>query len=134
MLVDVPGVSELFLGDVVAYSNQAKIERLGVPAGQVADYGAVSPEVAESMARGACDAFGSTLAVSTTGIAGPTGGTPEKPIGLVYVGVCLHGETAVRELNLRGDRWHIMDRAAKYALNFARLALTNGIETLNEPA
>ena len=128
MLVDVPGISRFFLADVVAYSNEAKISQLGVPREHIVEHGAVSPQVARDMAMGTCRAAGADLGLSTTGIAGPTGGTDEKPVGLVYVGLCLNGETAVRELKLRGDRWRIKDRSAKYALNFARLALKNGLK------
>jgi nicotinamide-nucleotide amidase len=82
------------------------------------------------MARGICAAVGSDLGVSTTGIAGPTGASNEKPVGLVYLGVCLGGIAKVAKLNLRGDRWQIKDRAAKHALNMARLAVLKGVESL----
>ena len=65
-----------------------------------------------------------------TGVAGPDGGTPERPVGLAYVGVCLGGRTAVHRLNLHGDRARIRDRSAKYALNLARLALLKGVRAL----
>jgi nicotinamide-nucleotide amidase len=130
MLVDVPGISRFFLGDIVAYSNEAKVKQLGVPWEELEKHGAVSPEVAESMARGICAAVGSDLGVSTTGIAGPTGASNEKPVGLVYLGVCLGGIAKVAKLNLRGDRWQIKDRAAKHALNMARLAVLKGVESL----
>jgi nicotinamide-nucleotide amidase len=123
MLVGIPGISRFLMGGIVAYSNRAKTRQLGVPEEMIREHGAVSPAVAEAMARGACAAFGADLGISTTGIAGPSGGTPEKPVGLVYVGVCLHGRTHVRELNMRGDRERIKDRSALYALNDARLAL-----------
>jgi len=124
MLVDVPGISRSFLLDVVAYCDEAKVRQLGVPRGAIEREGAVSAPVAEAMAIGACRAADADLGISTTGIAGPTGGTPQKPVGLVYVGLCLDGRTRVRKLNLRGDRRRIKDRAAKHALNMARLALT----------
>jgi len=130
MLVDVPGISRFFLGDVVAYSNEAKVRQLGVPLEQLEEHGAVSPEVAESMARGICAAVGSDLGVSTTGIAGPTGGSKEKPVGLVYVAVCLRGAVKVARLNIRGNRWQVKDRAAKHALNLARLSVLKGVESL----
>ncbi|MCD6417086.1 MAG: competence/damage-inducible protein A [Planctomycetes bacterium] len=123
MLVDVPGISRFFLADVVAYSNEAKIALLGLPRRMIQRRGAVSPQVAEAMARAACRITGADLGISTTGIAGPTGGTPEKPVGLVYVGLCLEGRAEVKKLNLHGDRRCIKDRAAKHALNEARLAL-----------
>lgn len=130
LLVDVPGISRHFPGGVVAYSDAAKVERLGVPRELLREHGAVSPQVAQAMARGACAGFGAALGVSTTGIAGPAGGSARKPVGLVYVGVCLEGRTAVHRLELRGDRARVRDRAAKYALNLARLALLRGVEAL----
>ncbi len=130
LLVDVPGISRHFLGGVVAYADAAKVERLGVPPDVLREHGAVSPQVAEAMARGACAAFGADLGVSTTGIAGPTGGSERKPVGLVYVGVCHGGRTAVHRLELRGDRARVRDRSAKYALNLSRLALLRGVEAL----
>jgi nicotinamide-nucleotide amidase len=123
LLVDIPGISRFFLLDVVAYSNGAKMDLLDVPSEQIESVGAVSAEVAVSMARGVCEAAGADVGVSTTGIAGPTGGTEEKPVGLVHVGVCLHGRCRSHRLELKGDRWRVKDRAAKHALNFARLAL-----------
>jgi nicotinamide-nucleotide amidase len=123
LLTDVPGISRFLLADIVAYSNEAKVSLLRVPAGEIESFGAVSPQVAESMARGVCEITGAELGISTTGIAGPTGGSVEKPVGLVYVGICLNGKTTSHELNLRGDRWRIRSRAARYALDLARLAL-----------
>jgi len=132
MLVSVPGISRFFLEDVVAYSNESKIRRLGVEAALIEDKGAVSPQVAEAMARGICAATGCDLGVSTTGIAGPDGGSETKPVGLAYVGVALrNGATSVK-LALRGDRRRIKDRAAKHALNCARLALLHGVESLGD--
>ncbi len=130
MLVSVPGISRFLLADVVAYDNDAKVHLLGAPTWEIEAHGAVSPQVAESMARGICSAAGSRLGVSTTGIAGPTGGTPQKPVGLVYVGVCLDGEAAVARLELRGDRQRVRDRAAKHALDMARLTLLDGLDSL----
>lgn len=128
MLVDVPGISRFFLADIVAYSNEAKVQQLRVSRDELLRRGAVSAEVAESMARGICAATGSSLGLSTTGVAGPTGGTREKPVGLVFVGICLEGCARVVALDLRGDRWQIKDRAAKHALNVARLALIQGVD------
>jgi nicotinamide-nucleotide amidase len=123
LLVNVPGISRFFLLDVVAYSNEAKRNLLSVPAEEIESDGAVSPQVAESMARGVCEACGADIGISTTGIAGPTGGSREKPVGLVYFGVCVEGRTFAHRLQLRGNRQRIKDRAARHALNFARLAL-----------
>ncbi|MFP4027409.1 MAG: competence/damage-inducible protein A [Candidatus Brocadiia bacterium] len=123
LLVDIPGISQFLLADVVSYSNEAKISQLGVPPEQIERLGAVSPEVAESMARGVAHTTGADLGLSTTGIAGPTGGTAEKPVGLLFVGVSLFDEVWSHRLQLRGDRWRIKGRATRHALNFARLAL-----------
>lgn len=123
MLTDIPGISRFLLADLVAYSNEVKVKELGVPADMIAQFGAVSGEVAGAMARGVCEMSGAQVGLSTTGIAGPGGATPEKPVGLVYVGLCVDGETSVEKLNLRGDRRRIKDRASKHTLDFARLAL-----------
>ncbi len=132
MLVDVPGISRFFLADVVAYGNEAKVRQLGVPPEQIERHGAVSSEVAEAMAAGICRVTGAGLGLSTTGIAGPTGGSEQKPVGLVHVGVCLDGRTTACKLLLRGDRRRIKDRAAKHALNLARLALAKGVDSLGK--
>jgi len=126
MLVEVPGISRCFLGDVVAYSNELKTALLGVPAELIRQHGAVSAQVAESMASGVCNVTGAGIGLSTTGIAGPTGGSKEKPVGLVYVGLAMEGTVSSTRLELRGDRARIRDRAAKHALNLARLALVRG--------
>ena len=123
MLTDVPGVSAVLLADVVAYSNEAKIDILDVPRHQIVDHGAVSAPVAESMAAGVCRATGADVGISTTGIAGPTGGTAEKPVGLVYVGLCVSGNVTSHKLNLWGNRRNVKDRSAKHALNEVRLGL-----------
>lgn len=130
MLVREPGISRFFLADVVAYSNDAKEDLLGVPHEVLLAHGAVSEPTARAMAEGACRCCGSRLGISTTGIAGPTGGTPEKPVGLVYVGICLDGETHVVRVNAVGGRDRIRDRTAKYALALARLALIHGVDSL----
>jgi nicotinamide-nucleotide amidase len=117
------GVSEVFLGGVVSYSNAAKSEFLGVPASLIEQKGAVSPEVAEAMAVGARTRFGSTLALSVTGIAGPGGGTDEKPVGLVYLGLATPRSIYHKRLLIGPEqpRTVIRSRAAKHAMNFARL-------------
>lgn len=122
-LTEVPGVSANLLEAVVAYSNRAKAEILGVPAGLFATVGAVSEEVARAMAEGARRRARADLALSATGIAGPTGASVEKPLGLVYVGLADARGTQVERLVLHGDRSTIKDRAAKAALNRLRLYL-----------
>jgi nicotinamide-nucleotide amidase len=125
-LTDVPGSSAWFLDGVVTYSNEAKTRLLGVPAGRIAEHGAVSAEVAEAMAVNARRLSGSDFAISITGIAGPTGGTADKPIGLVYIGLAGPSGCDVTEHRF-GDnlnREEIRDRTAKTALNRLRLRLS----------
>ncbi len=133
MLVGVPGISECFLLDVVAYSNDAKISLLGVPEESIRGYGAVSAEVAEAMAAGACRISGAELGVSTTGIAGPAGAVPDKPVGLVYTGLCLQGRCYSFKHSLGEERKMIRHRAAHHALNQARLLVMNAPETGSGP-
>jgi len=99
-LTAVPGSSTVYAGGAVAYANEAKTALLGVPAALIARHGAVSGPVAEAMARGALERLGADVAVSTTGIAGPSGGTAEKPVGLAYIGL------ALRQGGCRSQEWH----------------------------
>jgi len=122
-LTEVPGISRFFLEDLVTYSNQAKSELLGVPTETIAAVGAVSEEVAAAMAEGVRRRAKADVGLSTTGIAGPAGGSPEKPVGLVYCGLAAESGTHVERLTLVGDRSVVKDRAAKYALHFLRLHL-----------
>ena len=121
----IAGVSDIFLGGVVSYSNAAKATMLGVPPSLIESRGAVSAEVAESMAQGVRERFGATLAVSITGIAGPSGGSQAKPVGLVFLGLAWEGGSATKKLELGPEqpRDIIRSRAAKQAMNFARLHL-----------
>lgn len=98
LLTDVPGISAVFLEGFVTYANAAKRARLGVPEELVARHGAVSREVAEAMAAGAARASGARMAVSVTGVAGPDGGTPEKPVGLVWFALARDGALESREV------------------------------------
>jgi len=123
-LTDVSGVSAAFIQGIVAYSNESKVRLLGVAPAMIEEHGAVSELVARAMAEGARTLARSDYAVSTTGIAGPTGGTPEKPVGLVYVAVTSPHGTTVRELRLRGDRAQVRDRATKSLLNMLRLEIS----------
>ncbi len=118
-----PGSSDYFLGGVVSYANEAKTGLLHVPAGMLAQYGAVSGEVAGAMAEGARDALGADFALSITGVAGPDGGTPEKPVGLVYVGCAGPQGTRVREGSYPGDRDSVRTFSATAALHLLRTAL-----------
>ena len=115
-IVERSGVSAFFAGGVVTYSNALKEKLLNVPADLLEKFGAVSEECACAMAKGAAENMGTDAAVATTGVAGPDGGTPEKPVGLVYVSACVKGEVMVRKLNLRGGRLMIRQRSAAQAL------------------
>ena len=115
-IVERSGVSSVFSGSAVTYSNALKEKMLGVPAEVLREHGAVSAECACAMAKGAAERLGAEAAVATTGIAGPDGGTPEKPVGLVYIAACVKGEILCRELKLRGGRTMIRQRAAAQAL------------------
>ena len=109
------GASEVFLGGVVSYSNEAKIGILGVPEEIIASVGAVSEECARAMAEGTRRVFGSDLAVSTTGIAGPSGGTARKPVGLVHFAVTSELGTRAVQRTFPGDRQAVIDAAARMA-------------------
>lgn len=124
LLTEVPGVSQTYQGSVVAYSNLAKVEILGVPHALLEASGAVSAPVALAMARGACERFHASLGVSTTGVAGPGGGSEAKPVGLVFIAV--HGPDfdTVRELRLHGSRAVIIREATREALELLELVLT----------
>jgi nicotinamide-nucleotide amidase len=122
-LARVPGVSEALRGAVVAYSNEAKIRLLGVPEALIAACGAVSREVALAMAEGARRALAADVGVAITGIAGPTGGTPEKPVGLVHIAVALGETTRERELRFFGERTRVQLLAAMAALEQVRRAI-----------
>jgi competence/damage-inducible protein CinA-like protein len=123
-LTSVPGSSEVFRGSVVAYANEVKESTLGVPADVLAEHGAVSEETAAAMAVGVREALGVDVGIADTGIAGPGGGTPEKPVGLVYLHVATPEAGAGREFSFPGDRESIRTRATVGALHLARRVLT----------
>lgn len=124
-LTDLPGSSACFLRGYVTYSNQAKTELLGVPAAMIEQFGAVSEEVARVMAMGCKVRAGVHYAIGITGIAGPTGGMADKPVGLVCIALSGPSGTEVCKVNLGEHllRWQIRDRATKVALNMLRLAV-----------
>jgi nicotinamide-nucleotide amidase len=122
-LTDIAGSSEYFLGGVVAYDNLVKTGLLGVDETLLQTHGAVSEEVAAAMAEGVCRAIGADCGLSTTGIAGPDGGSEDKPVGLVYVGSVVKGVTRVERLRLWGARDQIRERAACSALDLLRRRL-----------
>lgn len=103
-IVDISGASDVFKGGIVSYANEAKEKLLGVDRRLLEEKGAVSREVAEAMARGAAKVLQTNAAISTTGIAGPGGGTPDKPVGLVYIGCYVDGKVTVKEYHFEGNR------------------------------
>ena len=107
----------------MTYSNEAKVRRLNVPVKLIERHGAVSLQVAEAMAAGMRAMSGADITLAVTGIAGPTGATAAKPVGLVYVALATAASIRVEELRLAGNRKQIKDRAAKHALNMLRLYL-----------
>ena len=124
-LASVPGASQWFHGGVVAYCNDLKTRLLDVPQALLDQHGPVSAPVAEAMAAGCRTRLGTDLAVSATGIAGPGGGSPDKPVGLVYVGLAWDGGVTSRPWNWGGTRGEVQSRTAKLALNLVRLHLLN---------
>lgn len=122
-ITDIPGSSAYFLNGVVAYSNAAKRQNLMVLPNTLAKYGAVSDEVAREMANGIRLQTGSTYGLSTTGIAGPSGATETKPVGLVYIGFSSEAITISHKINFLGDRLEIKTRTAQAALNRLRMQL-----------
>jgi len=122
-LTEVPGISRFLLDDLVTYSNEAKVELLGVARETIEAVGAVSEEVAGQMAAGVRQRAAADIGLSTTGIAGPTGGSPQKPVGLVFVGLATEDWTRVERLKFVGSRTIVKERAAKAALDILRLHL-----------
>lgn len=129
-LADRAGSSAYLTGGVVSYSNEAKVDLLGVDAALIAEHGAVSEQVARAMAEGALARFGADTAVGITGIAGPGGGSAEKPVGTVCFGVAVSGRpTLVRTVRLPGDRSDVRERSTTVAMHLLRgelLALQSG--------
>ena len=126
-ITNVPGASAYFAGGVVSYSNEAKAELLGVDPALIEAHGAVSPEVAEAMARGALERFGADIAVAITGIAGPDGGTEEKPVGYVcFHALLAEGPAIARDPVIPGGREDIRERSALVGMHLLRMLLTGG--------
>jgi len=123
----VSGSSRYFKGGIVAYENAVKVNQLGVPGETIKTFGAVSAETAEAMAAGAAAALQADIGLSSTGIAGPTGGTDDKPVGTVFIGLSLSGKTSAKKFNLGVDRASIRERTVTMALNLLRKRLL-GIE------
>ena len=126
VITEVAGSSGYFLGGVVSYSNAAKEAFLDVPGELLEQHGAVSREVASAMAAGARARFGADLALSVTGIAGPDGGTLQKPVGLVYLGIATADGVRSLRQRFRGDRTTVRESAAREALGLLHATATRG--------
>ncbi len=124
-LTELAGASDYFKGGIVAYSNEVKVSQAGVPRELIEAHGAVSEEVARALADGARARLGADVGVGITGVAGPGGGTEEKPVGLVWLSVTLDGGRAsTRSVNLPGGRADVRDRATTVAMHLVRRALS----------
>lgn len=121
--INYPGISKVFKEGFITYSNEAKESILGVNKELLVKYGAVSEAVAGEMAKKVAEKAGTDIGLSTTGIAGPDGGTEEKPVGLVYIGCYIKGETIVKKLTLNGDRQKIRNRTVLEVINLLRMNL-----------
>jgi PncC family amidohydrolase len=117
-ITNVSGASGCFEGGFITYSNAAKSRIIGVPEGLIETYGAVSDETARAMAEGARKKLATDMSVAVTGIAGPTGGTPDKPVGTVYIAVAREGKTSVRKFLFTGTRYRIRRQTTDEALKF----------------
>lgn len=127
-ITNVPGASAIFLQGFVTYANEAKTRALGVPAPMIADHGAVSEAVAKAMAEGARNASGADFAVSTTGVAGPGGGTEDKPVGTVFIAVASrHNDTVTEKLFFPTDRIRFKELVSQMALDLLRRSLTQRV-------
>lgn len=121
--INYPGISSVFMEGCITYSNESKINRLGVNPNTLDIYGAVSEETAIEMVEGIAKNFNTNVAISTTGIAGPDGGSIEKPVGLVYIGIYINGNTTVKKYIFNGNREEIRLKATENAINDLRLRL-----------
>lgn len=122
-LIVYPGVSEVFKEGAVTYSNEAKIKRLGVDKKTLDNFGAVSYETAVEMAQGIAREADTDVAIATTGIAGPGGGTIDKPVGLVYIGIKIKDKTIVKKFKFKGNRETIRAQATFSALEMLKKEL-----------
>lgn len=127
-LINYPGISSVFMEGCVTYSNEAKMKSLGVKKETLDIYGAVSSECAKEMACGVAARYNTNVGIATTGIAGPSGGSDEKPVGLVYFGIYINGDVISKKYVFNGDRQQIRERATKTILNDLRLELLKKIK------
>ena len=124
-LINYPGISSVFMEGCVTYSNEAKMKSLGVKKETLDVYGAVSDKCAKEMASGVAARYNTNVGIATTGIAGPGGGTDEKPVGLVYFGIFINGKVITKKYVFNGDRQGVRERATRTILNDLRLELLN---------
>ena len=115
-LVDIPGISSYFEEGYITYSDRVKTKVLGVPEEIITQFGVVSVETAIAMAEGACNVSGATCAITTTGVAGPDGGTDETPVGCVCFGCVVDGKSYCERVVFSGDRKQIRKQATEYAI------------------
>jgi nicotinamide-nucleotide amidase len=120
LITNAPGSSDYYKGSITAYSNEAKVKIVGVKAATINKYGAVSSQVAEEMAQGGRKILAADICLADTGIAGPSGATPGKPVGLFYIGLSHKGGTASRKHNFRGNREQNKLAAAQAALGWLK--------------
>ena len=124
-LINYPGISSVFMEGCVTYSNEAKMKSLGVKKETLDVYGAVSDKCAKEMASGVAARYNTNIGIATTGIAGPDGGTDEKPVGLFYFGIYINGKVISKKYVFNGDRQGVRERATRTILNDLRLELLN---------
>jgi nicotinamide-nucleotide amidase len=126
-ITDVSGSSDYFEGGMVTYSNESKARHLVIPLDYIKRYGAVSPQVARKMAQGVRKAFDTTFGLSTTGVAGPTGGTKRAPVGRVFIAISDGKRDFVKKLDLKGTRREIKKQATKKCLDFFYAYMTKAL-------
>ena len=124
-IVNVPGASEVFNEGFITYSNKAKRKHLDVSKNTLKKYGAVSEQTVKEMALGGVFAADSDACIAVSGIAGPDGGTDEKPVGLVYIGCCIKDNVTVKECHFQGTRYEVREQAANAALDLLRVSIIN---------
>jgi len=123
LITDIPGSSELFIGGVISYSNEMKMKWLGVKLVTLEKYGAVSEQTVSEMLSGIIQQTGTDMAVAVSGIAGPTGGTPEKPVGTVFIGVAIKDQKLVNKFLFKGSREEVRIQSAMRALEMIETML-----------
>ena len=128
LMTSVSGSSEYYLGSVISYANSVKTQVLGVPDEIISAHGAVSSECVAAMAEGVRRLTGSDYSVATSGIAGPGGGSEQKPVGLVWIAVCSEKGTETYSLRFRHDRKRNIERFTASALNLLRLKVVNEVK------